>query len=86
MWLNLYILFERNLHFSHPLLITPGRDLPGRKLPTWKGSWRTSLFESDLAAEQLQFDWSAKASAGPGNGGEAAGGATAPEVEQMSAA
>ena len=36
--------------------------------------------------EQLQFDWSAKASGGPGKGGEAAGGATAPEVQQVSAA
>ena len=36
--------------------------------------------------EQLQFDWSAKASAGPGKGGETAGGATLSEVKQMSAA
>lgn len=36
--------------------------------------------------EQLQFDWSAKASAGPGKGGEAAGQAAQREAEQVSAA
>jgi RNA-directed DNA polymerase len=36
--------------------------------------------------EQLHFEWSAKASADLDEGGEAAGGATAPEVKQVSAA
>jgi RNA-directed DNA polymerase len=41
---------------------------------------------SSAGLEQLQFDWSAKACAGPGKGGEAAGGATVAEVKQVSAA
>jgi RNA-directed DNA polymerase len=36
--------------------------------------------------EQLQFEWSAKAAVGPGQSGEAAGGATRSEVKQVSAA
>ncbi len=36
--------------------------------------------------EQLHFDWSVKASVGPGKEGEAAGGAILSEVKQMSAA
>ena len=28
MWLNLYILFGKNLHFSHPPLITPSVTTP----------------------------------------------------------
>jgi len=41
---------------------------------------------SSAGPEQLQLDWSAKACAGPGEGGEAAGQAAQPEVKQMSAA
>jgi RNA-directed DNA polymerase len=41
---------------------------------------------SSAGPEQLQFDWRVKACAGPGKGGEAAGQAPQPEVNQMSAA